>query len=1131
MGEGAEHPRDAGGAKDASSALGSGAGAGTPGVKSGADTPGVKSGADTPGVKSGADTPGTVPVDAARAPSAGSSAGIPARRPVEADLGPLPRRLGRYEVLERIGSGGMGTVFRARQLPIDRIVALKILSPDLAGDSRYIRRFVREARAAGSLNHPNAVLVHDVGRVEGHPYICMEHVDGTTVERMLRERGRLAPDEAVSIATDVARALEKAHALGIIHRDIKPDNMLVDVRGIVKLADLGLARGPVSAGQESVTRDGIGMGTPCYMAVEQARDARRADARSDIYSLGATLYHMVTGRVPFDGDSAVDVLMRAAEDPLVGPAEIVPGMPDSVVRVIERMMAKDAASRYQTASALLADLEAVRNELAGLGPARLAGVSGPRRAPESPGRLLMKVAAALGVLVIVGLAALVLGGAGKGSAPRPVFEGLAGEAGTTVPGPGATRPPTGTEGPRRTGAEVDAPGPGHQATPEEHATPAPARPDGPPPAADGDSSIDGRPRTSPGRMLREASRRARWYERSGRYGEAAAYLRNLAARAPGRAVEERVRDALRRLYARAESDSERTLARAKGLFAAGRREPGVALLGWALDVWGLPVLEARAEAAIEEGRRELAAGAQRDAARARAEDAARMDLVLAEKKARARRFGEAMKIVDEALAKIRPEAATASKLERKKRTLKALAAVHKAIRKRLARKDFGVAAGEVFPNWAKGALIAGADAGGIEIVLPGTGGPRARKSWEILSPDEYARLVEACARRRSSEEMLGAGLAWLEAGRPDEAMRLWKTCPQRPEEGADAFVAGADKGRAAAEDALARSRRADAAGRQGEALAALAPLLALEVVDPESDKGLGLLIASLARDVEGSRGLAVDLRAGPAEAEELLYDFSRDEGRGGWRGDWRTSGSRVRQAEHAVVSPSGGLCTLEFRGPIVSCVEVTVSLRVLEEVGAGVEVAFVPDGEDVAPAASSWATVEGLETLVPLVRRPLDMIFLRGWEDVSYRARPAGAARMPREVARSYPRGVDAASAPRGPERVVVTLVGWVELRSVRLRGVIDPEWRRVRRQARSVAAAEALTGALDEKDAARRARRLEEVRAEYPACRDAGLRATREAARAHREAGDASRARAAEALARHWYPAPRGGAEGPRED
>ena len=161
---------------------------------------------------------------------------------------------------------------------------------------------------------------------------------------------------------------------------------------------------------------------------------------------------------------------------------------------------------------------------------------------------------------------------------------------------------------------------------------------------------------------------------------------------------------------------------------------------------------------------------------------------------------------------------------------------------------------------------------------------------------------------------------------------------------------------------------------------------------------------------------------------------------------------------------------------------------------------------------------------MPLVRRPLDVIFLRSWEDVSFRAASAG-------VGRAHPRGVDAAVAPHGPERVVVTLVGWVELRSVRIRGVLEPGWRNERRLSRSRAAAEALASALEEKDPAERARRLEEVRSKFPACRDVGLRATREAARAHHEAGDASRARAAEGLARHWYPAQGAGVDKPRDD
>ncbi|NQT89530.1 serine/threonine protein kinase, partial [bacterium] len=225
-----------------------------------------------------------------------------------------PKVIGGYEVLEQLGKGGMGTVFKARQVSMDRLVALKVLPPKLAEDEAYVARFVREARAAAKLTHPNIVQGYDVGEADGTHYFAMELVDGPSVKNLLDRSGTIEEKKALNIAGAVARALEEAQRHGIVHRDIKPDNIMINSRGIVKLADLGLAR--TTAKVDTVTLDGTAIGTPQYMSPEQVRAEPDLDTRADIYALGATLYHMVTGEFPFDGPTPAAIIAKHIADPV-----------------------------------------------------------------------------------------------------------------------------------------------------------------------------------------------------------------------------------------------------------------------------------------------------------------------------------------------------------------------------------------------------------------------------------------------------------------------------------------------------------------------------------------------------------------------------------------------------------------------------------------------------------------------------------------------------------------------------------------------------------------------------------------------------------------------------------------------
>jgi len=326
----------------------------------------------------------------------------------QAGLHEVPRRVGRYELLERIGRGGMGAVYRARQLNMDRVVALKVLAPHLTRDAKYIKQFIREARAAGQINHANIVAVHEVGEADGHFFICMEHVEGRPLSRELLARGRLPALEVLDYAAQVASALAAAEKAGIVHRDIKPDNLIRTPRGQIKVTDLGLAKrlsDATSAGQT-----GWACGTPYYMSPEQARDSRKVDTRSDIYSLGATLYHLVTGKLPFEGDSSVEVLMRAATDRLVPPAILSPEVPQALSDLIERMMAREPEDRPQSAAGLLSELSAVRQEVEALGSGRGRSRRAPRAAkpPRPPGgagpmSLVLAGARVVAVLAVAGL--------------------------------------------------------------------------------------------------------------------------------------------------------------------------------------------------------------------------------------------------------------------------------------------------------------------------------------------------------------------------------------------------------------------------------------------------------------------------------------------------------------------------------------------------------------------------------------------------------------------------------------------------------------------------------------------------------------------------------------------------------
>ena len=260
---------------------------------------------------------------------------------------------GRYRLLELLGQGGMATIYRARDAQLERDVAVKLLRPEFGQDPDFLARFRDEARAAASLSHPNIVPVFDFGEDPSGPYIVMELVEGQDLAAVLRENGFLAPRQAAHIAADVARALQVAHYRGIVHRDVKPSNILVGRDGRVHVADFGIARAMTEA---QVTLPGTTMGSVHYFSPEQAR-GETATAASDIYSLGIVLFEMLTGQRPFSGDGAAAVAMARLTTTPPRPSALRPSVPPELDQIVTRAMAFEPTDRYASAAAMASALE------------------------------------------------------------------------------------------------------------------------------------------------------------------------------------------------------------------------------------------------------------------------------------------------------------------------------------------------------------------------------------------------------------------------------------------------------------------------------------------------------------------------------------------------------------------------------------------------------------------------------------------------------------------------------------------------------------------------------------------------------------------------------------------------------
>jgi len=265
-----------------------------------------------------------------------------------------------YKILGKVGAGAMAVVYKAKQLSLNRTVAIKVLPKRFSENPEYVERFYKEGQAAGKLNHPNIVQAIDVGEAGGYHYFVMEYVEGRTIADDLSAGEVFDEQEAIEIIIQVAHALEHAHAHGLVHRDVKPKNIMINTQSIVKLADMGLARETTDI-EAAQSEAGKAYGTPYYIAPEQIRGKIDIDGRADIYGLGATFYHMVTGRVPFMADDSAEIMRKHLRERLIPPDHINTSLTAGTSEAIEVMMAKRREDRYKNVQELLTDLQGLRD--------------------------------------------------------------------------------------------------------------------------------------------------------------------------------------------------------------------------------------------------------------------------------------------------------------------------------------------------------------------------------------------------------------------------------------------------------------------------------------------------------------------------------------------------------------------------------------------------------------------------------------------------------------------------------------------------------------------------------------------------------------------------------------------------
>ena len=324
--------------------------------------------------------------------------------------------LGDFHLLRRLGQGGMGQVYLAEQHSLKRKVALKIMRPEVAGNAVSLQRFKAEAEAVARVNHANIVQVYAIGEVQGVHFIALEYVEGRNLRDFVARKGPPEILQALSIMRQVAAALQRASEAGIIHRDVKPENILLTRKGEVKVADFGLSRF-FGGDQPSLhlTQSGIAMGTPLYMSPEQV-EGKTLDPRTDIYSLGVTCYHMLAGQPPFRGETSFQIALQHVQNEPPPLRNVRPDLPGELCTIVHKMLAKDPAQRYPTCRELLKDLTRLRETMGGQRTQALEEPSAPPApststeafvpSPASPGRVWWVAGAAVSLVLAAGLGAL-----------------------------------------------------------------------------------------------------------------------------------------------------------------------------------------------------------------------------------------------------------------------------------------------------------------------------------------------------------------------------------------------------------------------------------------------------------------------------------------------------------------------------------------------------------------------------------------------------------------------------------------------------------------------------------------------------------------------------------------------------
>ena len=324
----------------------------------------------------------------------------------------LPKQLDNYRLIRLLGRGGMAVVFEAQDVSLGKAVALKVLLPEFSSSESYLSRFHREARIAAKLTHPNTVQVFAAGEAKGIEYLVMEYVDGETLSTVIKNRRRIPEPEALDMIIGITEALEEAADMGIVHRDIKPGNIMISKWGITKLADFGIAKefGDITDRQIQVSLTLGVVGTPHYMSPEQAKGARHLDFRSDIYSLGSTLYHIVVGELPFEGNTPQETMVRVISEAPRPPRAVLSSLSEQTAAVIGKMMAKDPDDRYQSYEVLRADLVAARDgETVSIDYDEAAELMKPTEEREESAMeplSLLRALAVAGAVVIIGIVLL-----------------------------------------------------------------------------------------------------------------------------------------------------------------------------------------------------------------------------------------------------------------------------------------------------------------------------------------------------------------------------------------------------------------------------------------------------------------------------------------------------------------------------------------------------------------------------------------------------------------------------------------------------------------------------------------------------------------------------------------------------